>query len=155
MIRLVVFITGKIKKEPLPALADAVPNDTNSPGRRWLVRNLASLPTSIMDEMGGFAPEQINRVLGLGRESFVCVGAYAPSGTARSNIVWAVQYPSIKQAHDAYGRYQRYLKDMRSDSVAQSTSIMPEQGMFLLGTWTAEEESIQYVLPRMRQLLPG
>src|SRR4029077_5612308 len=114
----------------------------NTPGRRWLVRNLASLPLTVIDEIGGFSQDQINRVLGLGGDSMICVGAYGPSGTARSNVVWAVQYPSIKTAHDAFSRYQRFLKEKQSDSVAQSTSVLPAQGMFLLGTWTAEEESM-------------
>jgi hypothetical protein len=155
LIRLLVYVSGKIKKESSPALLDVVPRDASSPGRRWLVRNLASLPLEVIEGVGPFDQRRMSELLGLGRDSIACVAAYAASGTDRANTVWAIRYPSVKPAHDAFTRYQRYLKSNPKDSVAQSTSILPVQGMFLLGTWTAEEESMQYVLPRMKQLLPS
>jgi hypothetical protein len=155
LIRLMVYVTGKIKKESTPPLLDIVPRDASSPGRRWLVRNLASLPPDALEGVGPLDERRISEVLGLGRDAIACVATYAASGTARPNAVWAIRYPAVKPAHDAFARYERYLKANPRDSVAQSTSILPAQGMHLMGTWTAEEESMQYVLPRIRQLLPN
>jgi hypothetical protein len=51
-------------------------------------------------------------------------------------------------------RYTRFLAD-RKDPTAQSTNLLPPHGPYLIGTWTAEEESIQYVMPRIDKLLPS
>jgi len=66
-----------------------------------------------------------------------------------------VRYPSEQAAADAYARYSRRLEEAMSGSPWQSTLLSPPHGVFLIGTWTAEEESIQYMMPRIEELLPS
>ena len=154
MIRLMMYIAGHIRREDTPTLLDALPRDTVAPCERWLVRDPRSLPKAALDPIAELAIANHSRVLGLTHESLMGIGRYEVSGTNRPNIIWIVRYPTDKAAYDAFARYTKFIADPRADPVAESTNLLPVHGRYLVGTWTAEEESLQLILPRVRQLLP-
>ena len=51
------------------------------------------------------------------------------------------------------GRYRAHL-DRSTDPAAADTMLAMPKGRYLIGTWSAEEESISRLLPRIRQRLP-
>lgn len=154
LIRLTNFITGRIRRESPPRMLDAMPRDNSTVYFRWLLRNVASLPPDAFELAGRLDPRKLSEVLGLSRETLMCVGAYSVRG-GEPNVVWIVQYPNVRAAHDAAARYRKYLDDHASDPLAVSTNLLAPQGVYLAGTWTAELESMQYMLPRIQQLLPS
>jgi hypothetical protein len=153
-IRLLLNITGRIAKEDLPALVSAAPSDSSGLQRKWLLRHLGSLPPKAFDLAFPLDASKTNGLLGLDKSTLMCIAQYEVPQGARSNVVWVVRYPNTKAAYDAHARYTRFLAD-RKDPAAQSTNLLPPHGPYLIGTWTAEEESIQYVMPTIGKLLPS
>lgn len=154
LIRLLMHICSKIPHENAPAILASLPVEGRRPGKLWLVRHLLSIPPDAMELGYPLDLQRMSTVLGLGKDTLICVAAYDVPGAARPNTVWIAEYPSIKAAADAYARYNRLIKQAK-DPIAVSASILPVQGTFLVGTWTAEEESMQYMLPQIGKLLPN
>jgi len=80
------------------------------------------------------------------------VAAYHVGGSDNLNYVWVVQYPTPVKALAAHKRYQIYLESDagRTDSVAQVTTVDVPQGAYLVGSWTAEEESMEPKIPAIK-----
>lgn len=151
--RLLMQITAGIHREDLPQLMEAIPLDGGIPAKRWLVRRIESLP---LDSIACVKPneiEEISKLLGLGPESLMCVAAYRAPEAKQDNVVWLVQYSDATTSAAAYERYMRRL-EAGDGGVWESTNLMPPHGRHLIGTWTVAEESMQYVMPRIEQLLP-
>jgi hypothetical protein len=151
--RLLMHIVGRIPRADLPGLVEAMPRESARPGQRWLVRHVAGLSAATFGLQAGFDLEEVGKLLGLSGETLMCVGSYDVPQAHQPNVVWVVRYPSEKAAGEAFERYMRRLEGT-SEPVWRSTSLLPPRGRFLVGTWTAEEESMQYLLPRIEQLLP-
>ncbi len=154
VIRLLLNISGRIGREDRPALVEAAPSDSAGLQRKWLVRHLGGLPPKTFDLAFPLDVLKTSGLLGLDKTTLMCVAQYEVPQGARSNVVWVVRYHTTKAAYDAHARYTRFLAD-RKDPAAQSTNLLPPHGQFLIGTWTAEEESMQYVMPRIAKLLPS
>jgi len=152
--RLALHIATRIGREDRPSLLDALPSESLRPGRQWLVRHLASLPPDIVELGVPLEADRLSRVLGLGKDTLMAIASYDVPDAARPNTVFVVRYPGIKSAHDAYARYSRAISTS-SAPLDASTSLLAPQGAYLAGTWTAEEESLQYLLPRIQELLPS
>jgi len=152
-IRLLLNITGQIGREDKPALVDAVPSDSAGLKRKWLVRHLGSLPARAFDLAFSLDVLKTSSLLGLDKSTQMCIAQYDVPQGLRANVVWVVRYPSTKAAYDAHAKYTRFVTE-KKDLAAQSTNLLPPHGQFLIGTWTAEEESLQYMLPRIGKLLP-
>ena len=152
-IRLLLNITGKIGREDRPVLLDAVPSDSAGLQRKWLVRHLGSLPPKAFDLAFPLDVLKTSNLLGLDKSTQMCIAQYEVPQGMRSNVVWAVRYSSTKAAYDAHAKYTRFITE-KKDPAAQSTNLLPPHGQFLIGTWTAEEESLQYMMPRIGKLLP-
>jgi hypothetical protein len=153
MIRLLMYVCSRIGRADLPPLVSAMPADGRQPGKLWLVRSLASLPPEGLDVGYPLDASGVAKVLKLGKDTLMCVARYDVPQARRPNTVWVVSYPSIKAALDAYARYARLINEGQ-DPVARSASVLPAQGTYLIGTWTAEEESLSYVMPEIGRLLP-
>jgi hypothetical protein len=80
------------------------------------------------------------------------IAAYRVRGAARPNLVWVVRYDSPDEARKAYDRYQGFL-EKATDRQSASTMVLKPSGRYLLGTWTAEEESLGPVLPKLKSNL--
>lgn len=153
MIRLLMNICGRITREDTPPILRALPEENRRPGRMWLVRHPASIRPDAIELDYSLDVPGVAGILGLGKDTLMCIGSYDVPDARRPNTVWVVTYPTVKAAHDAYARYTRLI-NKGTDSLVQSASVLPAQGTYLAGTWTAEEESMQYMLPRVMQLLP-
>lgn len=154
MIRLLMQVCAKIGRENPPAILSALPPEGRRPGKCWLVRHLASLPPDAVELGYSLDASRVSTILGLGRDTLMGVASYDFPEGQRPNTVWVVLYPSIKAAQDAYARYSRLINGGK-EAVARSASVLPVQGSYLIGTWTAEEESQQYMIPTISKLLPN
>jgi hypothetical protein len=154
MIRLLVHICEKIPHENPPPILSAFPSEGRRQGKLWLARHLASIPPDAIELGYSLDLQEVSAVLGLGRDTLICVASYDVPNAPRPNTVWVAEYPSVKAAADAYARYNRLITQ-GTDPIAISASILPAQGTYMAGTWTAEEESMQYMLPRIGKLLPN
>lgn len=152
-IRLLLVITERIARSDRPAMLAAIPSDVSADQGLWLVRHLAALPSPVMDFPRAPDVQNVSRLLGLNETTLLCVARCASAEMRGPNVVWVVHYPTNKAAYDAHARYSRYLIE-HDDPSAASTNLLPPHGPFLAGTWTAEEESLQYLLPRISRLLP-
>lgn len=153
VIRLLLNITSQIGREDRPALLEAAPSDSAGLQRKWLVRHLGSLPPKPFDLAFPLDVLKTSGLLGLDKSTQMCIAQYEVPQGLRSNVVWVVRYPSTKAAYDAHAKYTQFVTE-KKDAAAQSTNLLPPHGQFLIGTWTAEEESLQYMMPRIGKLLP-
>ncbi|HVP11051.1 MAG TPA: DUF6599 family protein [Phycisphaerae bacterium] len=153
--RLLMHVVGRIPRTDMPGLVEAMPREHLKPGARWLVRNLAGLPSASFAHPAGLDLDEVAKVLGMSGETLMCIASYDVPEVRKANTVWVVRYPSQQAADEAYARYSRRLEEAMSGSPWQSTSLLPPHSVFLIGTWTAEEESLQYMLPRIEELLPS
>ncbi|HKQ47704.1 MAG TPA: DUF6599 family protein [Phycisphaerae bacterium] len=153
VIRLLLNITGQIGRADRPVLLDAVPSDSAGLQRKWLVRHLGSLPAKSFNLAFPLDVLKTSGLLGLDKSTQMCIAQYEVPQGMRSNVVWVVRYSSTKAAYDAHANYTRFITE-KKEPAAQSTNLFPPHGPFLIGTWTAEEESLQYMMPRIGKLLP-
>jgi len=137
----------------LPAWVRALPNELRMPGQQWLVRSARSLTLPAAAEVPVADPALIDRLLGLDKDTAVLVTAYAQPGLAGPNYVWVVRYPTANDARQAYRRYARAVEDAAPDSQLGDTLLLAPHNVMLVGTWTAQRESLMHVLPRIRAAL--
>lgn len=152
--RLLVNIAGQIPRAERPAVVDALPRDSAQRRDLWLVRDLASIPQGKLGLSPPPDPQKMGQLLGLGEAGLICVGQYVVPEGRRPNVVWVARYPTAKAAYEAHARYRQHLARAK-DPFSMSTNLLPAHGTNVVGTWTAEEESLQYVLPRISKLLPS
>mgnify|MGYP007073186722 FL=1 len=154
LIRLLFYITGQLKREDRPAILEALPSDAELLKGRWLARHLGSLPMKTFDFPHAPDAMKMSQLLGLADSTLVCLAHYdVPNGRGTPNVVWVVQYATNKSAYEAHERLSKALEKSKEPAL-MATNILPPHGAYLVGTWTAEEESIQYMLPRVAKLLP-
>jgi hypothetical protein len=154
MLPLLRVIAGRIPREDPPVLLEAMPRDHATAGCRWLVRHLGSLSPGALGMADPPDLAKVNALLGLGTATLMCIASYEVPEARRPNVVWLVRYPTARRAEEAYERYARQLT-RAAGQAWESTSLMRPHGPFLIGTWTVEEESLQYMMPRIKQLLPS
>ncbi len=152
--RLVQHICGRIQREDAPMLVHALPQESMLPGRLWLVRHLGSLPpqTIAIQPQPNF--DEAARALGLGNDTLICIAAYNLPGARQPNTVWIAQYPTPAAARQAFKRTNALAVES-PNKAWQHTNVMQPRGPYLIGTWTAEEESMQNIMPKISALLPG
>jgi hypothetical protein len=153
MIQLLDAICSRIAGEGRPPLVNAIPEADGGPRDLWLARDTTGLPVRVFDFPSAPSPAVINGLLGLDNTTLLAVAHYDVPAGRGPNVIWLVQYPNQRAAYQAHGRYTDYLKK-HDDPAAQSTNLLPSHGAILAGTWTAEEESLQYVLPPLSRNLP-
>ncbi len=151
--RLVQHIVSRIQREDEPLLTHAFPQQDRIPGRLWLARNVLSLPPEAVAIATPPDLEATARLLNLNADSIIGVAAYAVPGARQPNTVWVVQYPKAELAKQAYLKLNSQITS-GSNPAWQNTNVMPPRGPYLVGTWTAEEESLQYMMPKIAALLP-
>ncbi|MBN2561369.1 MAG: hypothetical protein JXQ75_10615 [Phycisphaerae bacterium] len=147
-------IVGRIPREDRPELLEAIPRDQKDTGQRWLVRSLLSLSPDAFDLARPPDLKKVNELLDLGNVAFMCIAAYEMPQARQPNVVWLVRYLSKDDAEAAYARYSAFISQAAGPAT-ESTNLLRPHGPFLIGTWTAEEESLQYMMPRIKQLLPS
>jgi len=151
--RLLMQIAGGMKRDAKPALLSAVPRPLAGSVQRWVVRTFGSMTSGAAPWLGSIDAAEMDRALGLGSNTLVCVSQYDHPQARGPNLVWVVRYGSDGSARQAHARLERRIDE--GGSPWRSTNALPPQGAYLAGTWTAEEESMQLMLPRMAELLPN
>lgn len=137
----------------LPAWVLGLPNEARMPGQQWLVRSARSLTLPAAAEVPVADPALIDRLLGLDKDTTLLVTAYAQPGLAGPNYVWVVRYPTANDARQAYRRYARAVEGAAPTSQLGDTLLLAPHDAMLVGTWTAQRESLMHVLPRIRAAL--
>jgi hypothetical protein len=92
-------------------------------------------------------------LLQLDKDTPLVIAAYQQPGLAGPNCVWFVRYATPDQARQAYDRYHAAVEQAPLDSSVANTLLAAPQGQFLLGSWTADRESLMHVLPSLRARL--
>ncbi len=151
--RLLLHITGHVTRTSRPEILEAMPRESALPGKMWLVRALSALTPAQLDLSPTLDFGEISRLLGLDSNTLMCIAAYDVPQAKRPNTVWLVRYPNNATASLAYARYSVKL-DQAAEPPWLSMNLLKPHGRFLIGTWTAEEESMQFMMPRIDQLLP-
>jgi hypothetical protein len=153
MFLLVQYVAAKAEVAPPPGMLTWLPQEDGEPSGRWLVRHLSSLPAEALGP--GVLPDaaRVSELLGLDRRTLMCIGSYPVREAKRPDVVWFIRYPSEAAALEAYARYSAFLANP-PDKSWDSTSLLRPRGLYLAGTWTAEEESLQFILPRIQERLP-
>jgi hypothetical protein len=145
-------ITFQMPDASPPELIEALPRPGLMPGQQWLIRGWASLAGPRTAGLNLADARQIGENLGLNKDTQMVIAAYKVAGGARPNLVWVVRYDSPGEARKAYDRYQAFL-DKAADRQSASTMLLRPSGTYLLGTWTAEEESLEPVLDKLKSNL--
>ncbi len=135
-----------------PELTEALPRPGLMPDQQWLIRGWASLAGPRAAALGLADAKGVAECLGLNKDAQMVIATYRVPGGARPHLVWVVRYGTPEEARKAYERYQAFL-EKANDRQSGSTMLLKPSGHYLLGTWTAEEESIAPVLPKLRSNL--
>ncbi|MGB9626635.1 MAG: hypothetical protein ACPMAQ_17405, partial [Phycisphaerae bacterium] len=136
-----------------PELLRLLPRDRLLPEREWLVRKGVALQLPGARELPAIDPERLDALLGLDGRAWLAVAAYEVAPAEPPNYVWVARYPDTASAQQAFERYQAEL-DQPEDEVDHNTMLAGPRGRFIAGTWTADQESVQHLLPRLLPLLP-
>jgi len=152
--RLVQHICSRIQREDAPMLVHALPQQSMLPGRLWLVHHLAAIPPQAITINPRPNFEEVARALGLGPDTLICIASYNLPGARQPNTVWIAQYPNPAAARQAYQRTNALALES-PNKAWQHTNVRQPRGTYLIGTWTAEEESMQNIMPKIASLLPG
>jgi len=145
-------ITFQMPDASPPELTEAFPRPGLMPNQQWFIRGWASLAGPGAAGLKFADSKSISDALGLDKDTQMVIGTYKVRGAVRPHVVWVVRYETPEEARKAYDRYQAYL-DKATDRESGSTMLLRPTGRYLLGTWTAEEESIEPVLPKLRSNL--
>lgn len=145
-------ITFRMPDAKQPALVRALPTDQGLAARFWFIRDLASLAGPGAEAIALPNDVPLARLLGLDSDAEMAIGAYRIPNARRPHLLWAVRYDKPEQAKAIHKRYQEYL-DSAADPWSQSTMLYPPFSQYIIGTWTAEEESLSMLLPKLRTSL--
>ncbi len=135
-----------------PELVEALPREGLVADQQWLIRSWHSMVGPGAAALNVPRGKQLGEVLGLDKDSQMLIATYRIEGANRPHRIWVVRYESPDQARKAHQAYQALL-DEGTDRRSASTMLLPPKGRYLMGTWTAEEESLASVLPKLQDKL--
>lgn len=150
-----------------PTMVQAMPTDKLAGTKMWLVRsaNNFHLANQFLESRSSKATKlciealckinayEMDARLGLTGEVLLSVAAVPVGPDEPPNLIWLVQYPDASAAGAAYQRYRQTLASPANDLDA-NTIIHPPAGSALIGSWSADQESLQNILPQLRERLP-
>ncbi len=136
-----------------PTLLRAMPLVKRLPGREWLVRHAAALGLLGAEGLPVVDPAALDEMLGLDGSASLAIAAYDAGPDEPPNVVWAAEYPSDEAATAAAERCRARV-EQPEDDLDRSMLLGECRGRYVIGTWTAEQESIVHVLPRLAATLP-
>ena len=137
-----------------PLLLRLMPPERRAGAKLWMVRDISALRFGPKPTFKLIHPPTMNERLGLDGDRFLSVAALDVEDEDRDNIIWLTEFEDAPSAGQAYERYQQALIEPQG-SPDDHTLIETPKGPYLFGSWTADQESIQNILPRLRQVLPG
>lgn len=153
--RLLKRIIFTLPPEDPPWLVRLIPVEIRGGSRVWAVRRFRALAAADHPALRQVYAASIDmeQRLGLGDEVALTVASLPIADGELPRVIFLVDYPNRAAAEDAYGRYQSAMERLNTELDA-NTLLAPPKGRFLAGTWTAEQESIEPLLPTMLELLP-
>lgn len=135
-----------------PELLRAMPVDGRRPGCEWWMRSAEVLALPGAAGLKTPAPDVLGRLLGLDGRAALAITAYDAAPGEPPAILWAVRYADAEAAGAAEARYEAHLATSTA-SADRNTRLGGVFGRHLVGTWTADQESIANRLPRLRESL--
>ena len=146
----ILFDKPRPARTVLPEILGRFPLKNRIADQHWVVRGLASLDAPGAGEvpLPADSRELVSNLLRLGPDSLMAIVAYNVPDGLRPNCVWAVEYKDPREANDARHAYTKHLDDSPGDPLSRVTLVvMPDpRRPYILGTWTAEEESLSHAL---------
>ncbi len=136
-----------------PLLMRLVPADKQQGARLWQARTTAALRYAENDTLRRLDPAVMDARLGLQGDAILSVAAVPVAGEDRPNVIWLVQYPDAESARAAHDRYHAAVESPE-DPVDGNAHPGSAKGRFFIGSWTADQESIQGLLPLLETALP-
>jgi hypothetical protein len=153
-----------------PFILRAIPSALLTNGKVWMVHRTAALTSSPVPLLADVAAAGLDEVLGLtGAEKLwiAALGQRSPSPTAAdsppntasgptalSHVIWIVRYAEATDAGRAFARYQQKLASPRT-GLDHRTLVREPCGTYLAGSWTADAEAANPVLPTLIDMLPS
>ncbi|UCD29655.1 MAG: hypothetical protein JSV03_04015 [Planctomycetota bacterium] len=136
-----------------PLLVQIIPPQRADSSKMWLVRSLRALSGVKNMTLKNIDAAQMDTRLGLKGNQTLSIATVKVADDEPDNIIWMVQYDDPSAAAAAYQRYRQALEwptnDLDKDSIVYSA-----KGKFLIGSWTAGQESIQHLLEDLTKALP-
>ena len=120
--------------------------------KRWIARSTTSLAGPSRALIPIADPAKIDALLGLTPDTLLVVATYAVPGAGGTDTLWLVQYETEADARAASRRYRAFV-DNASDADAADAMVTEAIGRYVLGTWTAQAESVAHFLPQIRHRL--
>jgi hypothetical protein len=136
-----------------PLLIRVLPPRGLAGANLWVARNLAAMSAAANRTLREINPLLMNERLGLDGDAILSVAAVPVAKEEEPNVIWVAQYADPAAAQAAYQRYQRRLEKPEIE-LDRETLLVEPKGIFLAGSWTAGQESIQPVLTPLREMLP-
>ncbi len=151
--RLVDRIMFQMPERDRPVVLQRLLDRGQTTPRHWLVRSMRSLSGPARRDMPIDEPAKIDDLLGMDGDTLLVIVAYEIEGEPVPNYIWLAKYPTPALALEAYRRYQAYLASSR-DRDAFNTIVKEPKGTIFIGTWSAEQESVQNLVPLIHKELP-
>jgi hypothetical protein len=136
-----------------PWLLRALQSEKNETAKLWLARSTAALGMVEHPLFRQIDSMAMDRRLGLKGAELLAVALVRVAPDEPPNIVWLVHYETAADAQAAGQRYEEALESA-SGPLDANTIVDDPQGAFLIGSWTAGQESIQNLLRTLRSILP-
>jgi len=137
-----------------PVLVQIFQAEGLPPADTYYVYGLTSLPQDLRTQIGMDNPEALTELLKLNPQTPLAVGAFQVEDWPSRNVAWIVSYASHEQAQEVYRNYQDMLKLPTTSPLHRNTIVLAPRGRYLLGSWTADAESLVHILSEIAKHLP-
>jgi hypothetical protein len=150
----VLFDREKPSPPSYPDIRKFFPNENMIATRQMFIRSLSCLEApgaaQLMADLSISETdrETIGGLLRLGPDNLLGISAYRVPDAVRPNYVWIVSYEDPNEATSALSDYQRAI-DGGTTPLARTTLIKRGSPQILIGTWTAEEESLTHTIQQI------
>lgn len=152
--RLTSAILFNLRPADAPLLMRMIPQEKLPGVKIWVVRSVSSLARARHPTLRKLADVGMDKRLRLDGQPLLSVARVPVAGENEPpNLIWLVEYPDAEWATAVYERYTAALSAVDNDIDAR-TILQNPQGVYLAGSWTAGQESLQNLLPRLREALP-
>lgn len=118
------------------------------------MRSTAGLVKQPLPRLQQIEPAALDQRLGLNGEVLLSAVAVEQTQGAAPIIIWLAQYPAAEGAKAAAGRYAQAL-EANGKGLDSVTFVGSPKGPFLMGTWTADQETAKEMVKVLSEVLPG
>jgi len=136
-----------------PLLLRCIPPKKSAGSKLWVFRDLAALAGIKNEILQKINVQKMNARLGLTGKEILSAASVKVADDEKNNLIWMVQYQNIDDATAAYKRYKSALESP-GNPLDGNTIVYSPKGKFLIGSWTAGQESLQHLLDELNAVLP-